>query len=462
MNGRIHHWLQATAMMAMTCVSLAGKPVIHFTPNPDFSPHIRISTAGTATIEYLVTNQSNAPHTLTIQPVQGIEQVVTGNHCAQPFTLNQDHKSCILALKVDGNRLKGDVQAGPIVCEQGGNLLCYQPSPTDSLNIKKINATQPVVVAEAAPGGSIFPNYAQTAEIGSNLTFTATPLNHYQVDRWYVDGGVAQIGGSSFTLRNIRRDHQVGVSFTQSGFLYAACENGRLYFSENNGLNWSATETPPTNIATSVFATVNNVYVSGMDGRVAVSTNHGNTWSYSVRPDDSAINDVFVTRLNGMHRLYAGTNAGGVFYSENEGLEWTQTALSPSDGSAVNGLFVTSSNIIYTGNENGCLYFSTNMGESWTAIMGPQPGVAIRDVYVTDDTLYVNTADGLTFTSNDLTTGSNWALHAQAVYHLFVSHDARHILAGTQDGFVFSLRSGNELGFINYTKINGLFFLDAR
>ncbi len=48
---------------------------------------------------------------------------------------------------------------------------------------------------------------------GESYTFSASPDTDYVVDRWYVDGVVAQIGGTSYTLSEIKAAHDVKVTF---------------------------------------------------------------------------------------------------------------------------------------------------------------------------------------------------------------------------------------------------------
>lgn len=61
--------------------------------------------------------------------------------------------------------------------------------------------------------------------------------------------------------------------------------------------------------------------------------------------------------------------------------------------------------------------------------------------------------------SYDLSTNCPWsAFLDQTVYSFFVSADGNTLLAGTQDGFVYSLMTGDLYGFITYTKINSIFF----
>ena len=110
----------------------AGTPVWTFTPLR--STTISMSTTDTATIQYLVTNQSRKTHVLEMRGISGISQNTTSGHCPNPFILDY-HESCRLTLTVNGSSLQGSVTGGPVVCEQGNALQCYQPSSSDALNI---------------------------------------------------------------------------------------------------------------------------------------------------------------------------------------------------------------------------------------------------------------------------------------------------------------------------------------
>ena len=120
----------------------AGIPMWTFTADPNFPPSLSISPVGTATVRYLITNQSKKTHRLVMQPIAGINQVTTGQGvCSSPFSLGYK-QSCTLILQVQGSELVGNVSWGPIVCNQGNFLQCYQPSAVDSLAIIKEEATK--------------------------------------------------------------------------------------------------------------------------------------------------------------------------------------------------------------------------------------------------------------------------------------------------------------------------------
>ncbi len=145
-------------------------------------------------------------------------------------------------------------------------------------------------------------------------------------------------------------------------------------------------------------------------------------------------------------------------------------------GAAINGLFITQDNNIYAGNNDGYIYYSTDNGGNWTTINGPEAtnSVPVKNVFVAQNQLYVNTLRTssnstlpagtvdfeYTYVSNSLTNPNpSWSLLSQITYTLFVNADASVLYAGTQNGHVFSLTSGDDLGFIASSPVTSLFFL---
>lgn len=149
MNGRkfinkimIGLWL--TCVMALVH---AGTPLWTFTPLTQTT--ITVAANDTATVRYQVTNQSRKTHTLAMKAIPGVTQITTSGNCPNPFVLGYQ-QSCILNLSINGSALKGNIQGGPIVCQQGNPNQCYQPSAANSLHITKGPAVDYTV------GGSVF------------------------------------------------------------------------------------------------------------------------------------------------------------------------------------------------------------------------------------------------------------------------------------------------------------------
>jgi hypothetical protein len=119
----------------MITTACAGTPLWTFEPLTPTT--IAVPANGTAMVQYRVTNQSNRPHTLAMQPISGITQITTGpNVCGNPFVLS-GKGSCILSLQINGSQLNSPVTDGPVVCQQGNLNQCYRPSSTNILRITR-------------------------------------------------------------------------------------------------------------------------------------------------------------------------------------------------------------------------------------------------------------------------------------------------------------------------------------
>lgn len=153
----------------------AGSPMWTFTPMN--SPVASVPLNGTAMIPYMVTNQSKKPHTLSLTPKTGITQVTGEGNCANPFTLNYQ-ESCILDLQVNGSALTGNVVGGPIVCDHGNPLQCYQPSLANSLNVTLVRQNQATVggLVTGLVGSFVLQNGSISLSVNTDGQFTIPDL----------------------------------------------------------------------------------------------------------------------------------------------------------------------------------------------------------------------------------------------------------------------------------------------
>lgn len=69
------------------------------------------------------------------------------------------------------------------------------------------------ITATAGPHGAISPSGVVPVISGNNMTFTATPTAGWMVDKWTLDGAVAQAGGNTFTVRQVNGNHTLNVTF---------------------------------------------------------------------------------------------------------------------------------------------------------------------------------------------------------------------------------------------------------
>jgi hypothetical protein len=106
--------------------------------------------------------------------IQGITQITTSGLCTDPFPLGSQ-QSCTLSLNVNGSALAGNVVGGPVVCQQGSNLQCYQPSAQDSLNI---------TVVPVSPTTTLFVSMSELAlqTSGTSRTLMITNLGSHTAE----------------------------------------------------------------------------------------------------------------------------------------------------------------------------------------------------------------------------------------------------------------------------------------
>ncbi|MGA2092466.1 MAG: CotH kinase family protein, partial [Sedimentisphaerales bacterium] len=120
----------------------------------------------------------------------------------QLFTATSDIGYEVDIWQVDG----ADVQTG-------GNTYILSNITADH-TVAVMFKIRPVyaVTGTAGANGSITPTSADVYH-GDSQLFTATPTTGYEVDKWTVDGGDVQAGGTTYTLSNITAGHTVAVSF---------------------------------------------------------------------------------------------------------------------------------------------------------------------------------------------------------------------------------------------------------
>lgn len=126
-------------IFAFICLNIAQAETPVWTLTPLTATNISLSDNETAFIQYQVTNQSRKTHNLMMQPIPGLQQITTIGNCPTLFTLSYK-QSCTLTLYVSGSDLRNNIIGGPVVCEKGNPMQCYQPGVANRLNIIKSGA----------------------------------------------------------------------------------------------------------------------------------------------------------------------------------------------------------------------------------------------------------------------------------------------------------------------------------
>ena len=158
------------AFLCFSTATLASAPLWTFTPLT--ATNLSIPANGTATVQYIVTNQSTKIHTISLQAIAGITQLTTGlGVCGNPFTL-RGKASCTLSLQVNGSQLTSSLHDGPNVCEQGSALQCYRPAAGDILQVTQ---APPITTATLSVTGS--PLALTSSGVTGTLTINNTSSN---------------------------------------------------------------------------------------------------------------------------------------------------------------------------------------------------------------------------------------------------------------------------------------------
>nr|WP_248614399.1 DUF1566 domain-containing protein [Legionella fairfieldensis] len=270
----------------------AAMPLWTFVPQTPTD--ITLAKGSSAQVIYTVHNQSPRPKTLVMKPIAGISHSALCQLPAQGI--------CTLILNVNGATLQGDVVGGPVLCQQGNDLQCYQPGSANILRIRLIEqppVQQFTVTPSAGANGTILPATAQVVNAGASLTFTATPNTGFGVNQWLLDGNVVQNGGTTFQLNNIQANHTVEVTFGQTtlspltqnlalsinspGADPALIGNARIIRIENTG------SMPAENLQvnTSGFPTGTSITSNGCTGTL----NAGATCDITITPGGTASPD---------------------------------------------------------------------------------------------------------------------------------------------------------------------------
>ncbi len=196
------HWFSYLLLIVFySCLMLsrlqAAKPLWTFIPQT--STEITITKKDNVQVIYRVLNSSSRAKILIMKPIPGVSQ-------GAPCQLS-GHGSCTLTLNVHGSGLQGDIVGGPVLCQLGNNLQCFQPSTTVILRVHLIEPPpiqQFTITPVAGVNGSISPATAQVVNPGSSVTFTAIPQTGFVIDQWLLDGNVVQNGGTTYQLNNIQ------------------------------------------------------------------------------------------------------------------------------------------------------------------------------------------------------------------------------------------------------------------
>ncbi len=248
--------------------------------------------------------------------------------------------------------------------------------------------------------------------------------------------------GESWTPINSSIDdltfYNIAVSETD---IFAGNANGGIFYSSNNGDNWVEKSEGVSDIQFQDFAFFNSQIYAG--GRTLFkSNNSGDTWE-----------EVNVTGMgsNGVRSMAATQNTlylsndGNVFTS-SDGTSWAKSNINVN--STIVNMGVSADSIYFT-THPGKLYYTKDEGLNWTLIQNQETDYTANDVILLNDKIIMSTGEGLYHSTNN---GVSWFKNDDGIAALpitsFASNDS-NLFVGTQ---YQGLYRSDLLG--NWTKIS--------
>lgn len=187
--------------------------------------------------------------------------------------------------------------------------------------------------------------------------------------------------------------------------------------SDDNGLNWSMSNTGLQANRILTIVASDNFICAGGEGGAFHSGDGGQTWTISNIVRSNGEKPLLNNLLLRGNSLYAGTN-DGVYVSQNGGQDWAR-----SDTGAFNltGRFVytltASSTHLYAGTSGG-VFVSTDGGQNWQAANSGLTNLIVASLVVSSTNIFAATSGGGVFISAN--NGQNWQAASTGLTNLRV------------------------------------------
>lgn len=139
----------------------------------------------------------------------------------------------------------------------------------------------------------------------SVMSFTIDSQDHI-----FAVGIRSSINGESWSGIGLADKYLTSVAVDSRGFIYVGTDGGDLFYSEDNGQNWTATSFDGYNVSCLIVDINDYLFACRLAG-VYYSTNNGNDW-VSVNNGFTSTN-VEELAFNSENTIFAGTNGRGVY-----------------------------------------------------------------------------------------------------------------------------------------------------
>lgn len=246
--------------------------------------------------------------------------------------------------------------------------------------------------------------------------------------------------GAFWSPSGPRKQDLFCLTNTSSGSILAGTLGNRIFRTESGGLGW--TQLPPGLTGDYVYSLSNendNLY-AGTDKGLYISTDNGNDWKNIT--DQKFSGSVYSFIRNHEGQLFIGTNFG-IYTSPDNGISWNENTLFNMPI-----LFMTKgiNTSLYAVTDKGSLYSSNDDGGTWS-----YTGLTREDIQTIETNkagdIFLGAYGGVLRSTNG---GVSWTDHYVANLYIYsiAFNEAQDVFAGSYNGVYQSRNSGVSWTFI--------------
>lgn len=224
------------------------------------------------------------------------------------------------------------------------------------------------------------------------------------------------------------------IGYKNDSIFFAGAKNHVVYVSTDSTAVWSPFDMNGTGTVITSFCTMPNgdVYAGQAADGIFRTTDNGQSW----QEVGLCCAGVLSIAANSAGTIFAGTNAGGV-YRSNNGTAWDDVNTGLGN-LKINALALNNTNILFAGTDDG-VYRSDNNGDTWTAVCYGLTSLTITDISAKPNGhLFVSTNGGGIFLSKD--NGNIWVAINTGLPSLNIN-----CLGMDSSGYVYAASSDNLL-----------------
>ena len=428
--------------------------------------NIIISDAHYSSNKGITWNPCNFPSVVTIDCFANLGDTifaVAGNIYSSvdngvSWTLNDSipHKSNVYILSTNGELYTGSSNGVYKSTNRGNSWYAFNQGLPLPVNY---------VYALENHNGILFATYNPTIYFYSTSNMQWTPTEYY-FGSYNIFNGLQSFGNKLFAIQDYSKkglyytsnngtnwsktkvvNHTIKFLYNYNGKLFACSDSSGAYFSTNNGDLWNPIIN--NNICFTVVTNINsNIFLASADSGVFKSTNEGLNWVKC----NNGLSNLNILALNKKDStIYAGTS-NGLYYSDNLGSNWIPFGFNSKRISAICAI----DNLLLIGTNSG-LYVSTNNGYNWSTehISGKIINV-IKNYY---NFIYAGTNDGSYCSGNNGISWTNIGLNSTVSTDVIRYADSALFIA-TKSGLYRSYNNGQTWKLLHYNSYSFLDFND--